>query len=512
MKKKLALILSLVIILTSAAPIAIAAPSPKEEVIYGILGHDGSVEDLYVVNIFDGGHITDYGIYNKLSNLTTKDALTQSDDMITINTESKKFYYQGNLTSTELPWNIEIKYYMDDKEIQAKDLAGRNGKLKITLSITKNPAISDTFYDNYGLQISVILDNKLSTNIVAENATIAEAGGSKQLNFTVLPGNPFEGTITADVKDFEMEAISINAIRLAFDINFDSSQFTGQFSDLIKGIENLDDGAGELLAGLDELSSGIDDYVNGLNAFKNGIGQLSSGAKELYTGASSLSLGLSELVKQNTNINNGALVLQNTAFDAVNSQLQGMGLKLPLLTADNYSNVLSNIPDLEMVKLQLDGIIQFVQGLKGYTDGVSQLGIGAGELTEGIKEFSDSSGEIVASANAIYDGAVKINSGIDELRDGLATYKNGTNEFRNKTSGINNDIDKQINTLLNEISGAGDMVESFVSDKNTEISSVQFVLKTAPIELPEAAAVEPAEPVKLNFWQKLLKLFGLYKE
>lgn len=509
MKKRLALILSILILVSSTAPIAKAAPSPKEEVVYGILNHDGSVKNLYVVNIFDGGDITDYGIYNKLSNLTTKDALGQSDDMITINTDSEKFYYQGNLDSKELPWTIEIKYYIDDNEIPAKDLAGMSGKLKITISINRNPNINATFYDNYGLQISVLLDNKLSKRIVAQNATIAEAGQSKQLNFTVLPGNPFDGTITADVKDFEMEAISINAIRLAFDIDFDSSQFTGQFSDLINGIEELDDGAGELLAALNELASGIDDYTKGLNEFKNGIGQLSSGAKELYTGASSLSLGLSELVKQNTNINNGALALQNTAFDAVNAQLQGMGLGLPALTPDNYSNVLSNMPDLEMVKLQLDGIIQFVQGLKGYTDGVTQLDIGADELTEGIKEFRDSSGEIAASANAIYDGAVRINSGISELKDGLSTYKDGTNEFRSKTSGINNNIDEQINNLLKEISGAGDMTESFVSDKNTEISSVQFVLKTAPIDLPEAAAVQPAEPVKLNFWQKLLKLFGL---
>lgn len=508
MKKKLALILSSILFLTSLTPIALAASSPKEEVVYGLLNHDGSVENLYVVNIFDGGNITDYGIYNKLSNLTTKDALNQVDDMITINTNAEKIYYQGDLASKELPWNIEIKYYINDKEIPAADLAGMTGKLKIKILVTKNPNISGVFYDNFGLQIAVLLDNKISNNIIAENATIAQAAGSKQLNFTVLPGNPFYGTITADVKDFEMDAISINAIRLAFDMNVDSSEFTGQFSELIKGIEDLDDCAGDLLDGLNELSDGIDDYVDGLKAFKSGIGQLSSGAKELYTGASSLSTGLSELVKQNVNINNGAIALQNTAFEAVNAQLQGMDLGLPSLTPDNYSDVLSNIPDLELVKLQLDGIIQFVQGLKGYTDGVVQLSMGAGELSKGIKEFRDSSGEIAASANAIYDGAVKINSGVTELRDGMASYKDGTNEFLTNSSGISTEIDKEINDLLDEISGTGH-VESFVSEKNTEISSVQFVLKTAPIEIPEAPSVESAQPVKLNFWQKLLRLFGL---
>lgn len=510
MKKRLALIMSLIILLSSVAPMVTAAPSPKEEVIYGILSHDGSVENLYVVNIFDGGDITDYGIYNKLINMTTKDTLNQDDDRITVSTDSDKFYYQGNLDTKELPWKIDIKYYIDDKEIPAKDLAGMSGKLKLSIKATKNSNVSGSFYDNFGLQISVTLNNRLSKNIIANNATIAEAAGNKQINFTVLPGNPFEGTVTADVKDFEMDAISINAIRLSFDINVDSNQFTGQFSELIKGIEALDDGAKDLLDGLNELSDGIDDYVEGLNAFKNGIGQLSSGTDELYTGATSLSMGLSELSKQNSDINNGAAALLNAAFDAINAQLQGMGLGIPILTPENYSRILSNIPDLTAIKMQLDGVIQFVQGLKDYTDGVSQLSMGADELTSGIKKFKDSSDEIAAHANAIYDGAVKINSGIKELRDGLTAYKDGTNEFRNKTSGINTEIDNQINELLDEIAGTDDTVESFVSEKNTEITSVQFVLKTSPIEIPKAPVAEVTPPAKLNFWQKLLRLFGLY--
>lgn len=509
MKKKIALILSLILLLTFSIPIANASSSSKEEVIYGILDHDGSVEKLYVVNIFDGGSITDYGVYDKLINLTTSDALKQVDDKITIATESDKFYYQGNLLSKELPWNIEIKYYMDNNEIQALDLAGKSGKLKITIQVSKNPNVVSSFYDNFGLQISVLLSNKLSRNIIAENATIAEAAGSKQLSFTVLPGNTFEGVVTADVSNFEMEPISINAIRLAFDISYDTSEYTEQFDELTKGIVALDDGAADLLAGLSELSDGLSDYVDGLDAFNNGIGQLSSGAKELYTGLSSLNTGLSELAMQNEDINNGAMLLQSTAFEAINKQLQGMGLGLPLLTPDNYSELLANIPDLNVIKLQLDAIIQFVQGLKSYTGGVEQLSAGAKELSEGGKKFKDSSSEIAASTNAIYEGAVKINNGAKELKDGMSSYKEGTSEFRSSTSSISGDIDEQIDELLNNITGSGSNIESFVSDKNTDVSSVQFVLKTAPIELAQAPSVEIAEPVKLSFWQKLLKLFGL---
>lgn len=504
MKKVLAVLLSSILLLSSATPIVLASSAPKEEVVYGLLNPDGSVENLYVVNIFDGGNIIDYGTYSKLSNLTDKEALTYDDNKIFVNTKADKFYYQGYLVSKDLPWNIAIKYYLDDKELSPQDLAGKSGRLRISISVNKNPAINSSFYDNFGLQIGVLLNNKLSSNIEAENATIAEAAGSKQISYTVLPGSPFEGTIIADVKDFEMEPITINGIRMAFDFVLDEDKLAEQFSELEKGLKNLDDGAGSLLAGLSELADGIDDYVVGLKAYKDGIDRFSSGAGDLYRGASALSLGLSELAKQNNNINNGADSLLNAAFDAINTQLQGMGLGLPVLTVDNYGPVLSNIPGLDIIKLQLDGVIQFVQGLKEYTQGVTQLSQGADELKDGINRFKESSEEIAASANALYDGAVRINSGIKELKQGMAAYKDGT-----KALGDGIDVSSFVSDFIDGIFGDVGSVISFVSDKNTDILSVQFVLKTAPIKLPPMPSAEVSEPVKLSFWQKLLRLFGL---
>jgi putative membrane protein len=66
--------------------------------------------------------------------------------------------------------------------------------------------------------------------------------------------------------------------------------------------------------------------------------------------------------------------------------------------------------------------------------------------------------------------------------------------------------------MLSSISGKGDKVVSFVSDKNTNVSSVQFVLKTDPINIPEAPKAAALKPAEESFWQKLLKLFSfIYK-
>lgn len=510
MRKILSFVLVLALLLTSGIPASAAdSSSQKEEVVYGILNLDGSVNHLYVVNIFNGGKITDYGNYSDIRNMTTSENLNKNGDQITLDTTANKFYYQGTLEKKELPWDITIKHFLDDKEISPSELGGKTGKLKITVAVKQNSNLSSTFFDNYALQIGISLDNKLCSNIKADNATVAEAGSKKQLSYTVLPGNGIDIAVTADVHDFIMDAITINGIKLSLGINVDSDEFTGQISELSNAIKGLDDGAGELLDGLSQLSSGMQKYVNGMKAFKDGLGQLSAGTDKLHTGASALKNGLSELAKQNDPILNGAFAIQQATFDSVNAQLGQMGLGLPVLTPENYSKVLSPVPDLAAVKKQLDGVVQFTQGLKGYMNGVSQLSAGASELAKGTGELKASSSVIAASANELYNAANELNMGIKKLRNGLATYKNGSKQLRNGTSDMSSEIDSKVDEMLGTISGKGDKVVSFVSEKNTNVNAVQFVLKTDSINIPEVPKAVAKEPKKLTFWQKLLNLFGV---
>jgi putative membrane protein len=511
MKKVLPFVLIFLLLLSSGVPVSAGnIPSSKEEVVYGLLNLDGSVHNLYVVNIFNGGEITDYGNYSDIRNMTTSEKLNQNGEQITINTAADKFYYQGTLERKELPWDIAIKYFLNGKETSGSELGGKSGALKITVSVKQNNNISSTFFNNYALQIALSLDNKLCSNIKADNATIAEAGSKKQLTYTVLPGNGIDIAVTADVHDFEMEPITINGIKLSLDIDIDSSKFTGQISELVDAIKELDDGAGELLDALNQLACGMQKYTDGMKTFKDGLGQLSIGADKLNLGAASLKNGLSELAKQNDSILSGALAIQQATFDSVNAQLSGMGLGLPVLTPENYSTVLSPIPNLAAVKKQLDGVVQFTQGLKSYVDGVSQLDNGASDLANGALEFKSSSSAIAASANELYNAGAELNAAIKKFRDGLSSYKAGTNELKKGTSHMESEIDNKIDEILKGFSGSGDKIISFVSDKNTNVSAVQFVLKTEPINLPEIQEPAVPKPAKLTFWQKLLKLFGLY--
>ena len=500
-------------------------PSPKEEAVYGILGHDGSVRSLYVVNIFNGGSITDYGSYSEVRNLTTSEKLVRDGDKITIETDAEKFYYQGTLEKKELPWNFEIKYYLDGSELPACELAGKSGRLKIALSVRRNDKFAGSFFGNYALQVSLPLNSRLCSDIVAENAVIAEAGGKKQITWTVLPGKDADLAVTAYVRDFGMDPVTINGIRLAFGIEADTGVFSDRIIQLANAVKELDSGAGELLAGLEQLSDGMRKYTDGLKAFNDGVSRLSSGAGELEAGAAALRDSLRELSGQNAIIMSGAYAIQQATFDAVNARLKEIDQRMPDLTPENYTDVLSQLSQmpgisqlpglsdaLSDVKQQLDGVVQFTQGLEGYTDGVAQLGAGAGELATGASEFSSSAAMLAASSNELFKAGTDLYSAVQKLRDGLASYKAGTGKLRDGTSGIDSEIEKEIDKLLEGILGADEKPVSFVSEKNTNVTAVQFVLRTDAISIPKTADDAAGEPAQLTFPQRLLKLFGLHRE
>ena len=125
----------------------------KEENIYVNLDDSGSIDGVYVVNAYElkkDQKITDYGNYSSLTNLSSDSKLNNDNGKITVNGKKGKFYYQGNLDSAKIPWNVDILYELDGKTMDAKNLAGKSGKLKITMKIRQNKGADKDFFENYG--------------------------------------------------------------------------------------------------------------------------------------------------------------------------------------------------------------------------------------------------------------------------------------------------------------------------------------------------------------------------
>ncbi len=504
--KKLTLLILMVMALL-AQPLSIHAEettTPKTEVIYGLLDPNGNVKAVHVVNVYTESTILDYGDYRQLINLSSNDPITLNGDQIQGQTTTLPLYVQGTLNSTVLPWTITIRYFLDGTEVTPVNLAGKSGRLMITISVVPNAEANPTFAANMALQVGVTLDQHHATDIVSVNATLAQAAASTQLTYTVLPGKSLETAIEATINDFRMDAISLNGIRMAMSFDIDPSALTEQLSALSVAIADLDDGAQELLSGIQAIESGFTSYVNGLAQFEAGMAQLALSMGQLDSGALALSDGLNTLIEQNATLLGGALAIQQATFDAVNASLAGSGI--PILTPENYVAILTGNEPLAAVKAQLDGAVGFTQGLEAYLDGVTQLALGAQGVSDGLAQVNAANQVLAQTATTLYQSAQQLSGAITQLRQGLAAYKKGTGQFEGETANLDERLNDEITAMIDEISGNGDPVQSFVSQKNTGITAVQFVLRTSAIELPKAEIPDDPEPVKRSFWEKLWDL------
>lgn len=699
----------LVSLLAPASALAAEENTPKEEVVYTTLNADGTVGETNVVNIFDlekAGKITDYGNYQSMRNMTGTEEIQYSTDTVTIDAEEGKLYYEGKPESAELPWDISIHYYIDGKEYEGEELAGKSGALKMKIKIAENPSGDSSFYDGYALQLSVTLDTEKCKNIDAPDATLANVGSDKQLTYTILPGEGADLEITADVAEFAMEAPSINGIPLNLDIEVDEEALMDQITELLDAIEQLDDGAGalndgvgelqdgaqtELQGGVDQLEDGAGQLYGGTSELRSGGVSLQSGAYGLQTGAESLDVGVrslnsgiqqiqealntlngqsaglkggsakfkesltnlqteldkvavtsedlsalttasSQIMTGINDLSSGASTLgQNvsvSAYKAVMAQngldvdslsqnntaaagninsliaslqteianLQAQGAdtatlesqvsqlsSIPALLMENnagiagtenylssvegnisslaegaaglqtnyaafdasianLANILGNLePQMTALSDAVDALVsaygELDGGIASYTDAVGAITEGYSEVSKGVAELAEGSGalaegsqelyngtasllagivEIYQGAGTLYDGTGELDdgvasllAGIAELRDGAGELKDGTSEFREQTDGMDSEIDEKIDELLESVTGGNQEIHSFVSDKNTEVESVQFVIQGEAIQEPEEEEPEEEEAEPMNAWQKLMNLFGL---
>lgn len=648
------LIVSLLLVMSPLTVLAQANTNAKEEVIYGILEGNGEVEEAYVVNIFDGsGEIIDYGDYSRVKNMTSEEELMMDGDQITVNNQAERLYYEGILKTNELPWNISIRYFMDGVEYLAEEIVGKSGALEIALDITENTKLDPFFFENYGLQATIILDTEKAKNILAEDATIANVGKDKQLTYTILPGKGADLLIEADVEDFEMEAISINGIHLnlGLDFDMDDADLMDKVEELMSGVAQLDqgteslksgvgqlkEGSTELGSGAKKLAEGTTDLDSGVDALQKGIEEMNQALQLLDSQSDSLIEGsaefkaalkeiqsqlgdltieadkIQELTTASSEIKKGieqlneslALLDQNVGYEQYKDQVNAKGLDIDELEAGNqealstlnpliqkieaFAEKLKGVAGLESAGEELTELIaglvgietllegnqaalsgtelyldevsnsihQIYQGSSGLNESYTQFDaaiselVGSlsklvgklpeltgaidllvekyGEFDQGVNLYTEGVAQVLMGQQEVLAAAANLNAGTHSLRaaslnlyghmddlmrgttdlyTGADQLAEGTNEFRERTKNMDEEVQEEIDATLLEIMGDASETISFVSDKNTQVESVQFVLKTNDLMMDdEEEEIVEEEPTEASFWEKLKNLF-----
>lgn len=638
------------------AVLAEGTEKQKEEVVYIITDAQGTVDSVNVVNICGSGNITDYGEYSSVKMLTDTDPIKLDGDKVTFETDKEQVYYQGTMEDAQIPWNIALAYELDGKKVTAEELAGQSGKLCMHIVISENKACKHNYYEEYALQATLLLDTELCSNIVADNATLANVGADKQISYTVLPGKGLDAVIEADVQNFEMDAPMINGIQLNLDVDIDESELTDKVTDIMDATKKLSDGATELSDGVNELQDnqkklkdgteelysgvsrldqGIATFSQGVTAMKEGINTLNNQSSTLTGGSAKMlstlkklqkslddvsvsTENLKKLTESSAAIKSGIADLsaaartlqQGISYDIFKAAMKEKGLDIDELTNGNTQAAASLTEQIQQLKqtsdqiksipgydadpayaaqaTQLDtqiasltnvvtllngnnaalggvstylttaaggmqqlseglgtlnvqytafdaaiteltqtlsglitnlselkkGVDELVesdkkldQGIIDYTGGVRKIAENYKKLVSGVSDLTAGSKELLKGSGTLKDGTEKLYNGVLELCDGSTELSDKVGEFKDKTSNMDTQVEESIDDMIGSISGGDAKPVSFASSKNTNVKSVQFVIKMTGVEKPDTEEKEQDTAQKESLWDKLVSLF-----
>lgn len=419
-------------------------------------------------------------------------------------------------SASNLPVDLNIKYYLDDKEISAADLAGQSGHVKIVFNYSTTAKYQDKlvpFLSLTGLQLDgTKFKNVKVTNgkIISEgdNITVAGyalAGLNYDLGTDLLPES---FTLEADATNFELGTTYTLATNEIF-TDLDTSKLS-TVDDLVNSMNQLGSGINQILIGSQSLENGISQLANGITALQSGASDLNNGANQLAEGASKLSTkvsdqlapsiialdsGLSSLSANSANITSGAMQIFQALLDSTSAEI---GIQL---TPENYTTVLTNIinnpatPASVIVKLTqakylFDSYANFYAGLNQYTGNVDYIATQTPALSAGAKQLASGTADLADGANQLLDGTVALKTGVDTLASGASQLSSGSQSLTSgiatfKSSGIDRLVNFANQNLANftaNVRATISAAKSYKNYKSPNATSVKFIFKTPSIK------------------------------
>lgn len=470
-------------------------PTEKTETVYSVLNSDGSISDTIVSswlhdedginNIKETLNLTD------VKNIKSNEKPSKDGNTYTWNAKGNDVYYEGTATK-QLPVSVKIRYELDGQEMSAKDIEGKSGHLKLTISFTNNYSKvkningkSIVIHPSYLAGGMLNMSTGKFSNVKCESGKIVNDGTNEMLAFANIPG------LNETLKSAGLDKVN-NQLGISDDVTVEADVNDFDLGSIMVGMTNEIDLASELgdIGSVSELTDGIDQLIEADDQLIDGSKQLYDGTTQLKEQAAPLT-GSSDQVRQ---LSAGAIQLN----DGVKALQTG-------LTA--YTN---SVDALAAGSQQLYGI---PQGVSQIQTGVSgNLGQGKTNLLDGATQLNEGLKQLEAQVNAIKPDQLKdmqdqVSTSIETLKgmkkllgndvqtlstlqdtlggavttlDTLANSKTG--ELTQKIGAVMTDVDTlktQINDDKKIIDKHNEDIKNKVKDINDQIDAINLQIKTA---------------------------------
>lgn len=426
-------------------------PTEKTETVYSVLNSDGSISDTIVSswlhdedginNIKETLNLTD------VKNIKSNEKPSKDGNTYTWNAKGNDVYYEGTATK-QLPVSVKIRYELDGQEMSAKDMEGKSGHLKLTISFTNNYSeVKNINGKSIVIHPSYLAGGMLNmstgnfSNVKCESGKIVNDGTNEMLAFANIPG------LNETLRSAGLDKVN-NQLGISDDVTVEADVNDFDLGSIMVGMTNEIDLASELgdIGSVSELTDGIDQLIEADNQLIDGSKQLYDGTTQLKEQAAPLT-GSSDQVRQ---LSAGAIQLNDG------------------------------------VKALQTGISQYTAGASAINEGVNQLyGIpqGAAQISEGITTYKTQS----------------LVSGIDDLSAGLDTFRQKVNARLSsadteammvqlgKAEGVLNKMSDTLKTDADIVSGLDqamkkanvpDILKHLKEVKETQLPALQNAINT----------------------------------
>lgn len=334
----------------------------KNETVYTILNADGSIKKTtineHLINDEKLDTIYDYTDLNNIVNINGNETYKLEDKKLTWQAYGNDIFYKGTYED-ELPVDIKITYYKDDKEVSYKDILGDSGNIKIVIKYENKDSHNvyvngknETLYTPFVVTSSMTLSSDKDKNVSVTNGKVISLGTKEEVVAVMAPGL--------------YESLDIDSLKAIDEtvIEYETTNFslpTMYFFVTPKLISSSDINA------LDN----IDDLYDKANLLQSNMDKINAGANSLKEGSNKLKDALKEKV---TTINNTENTLSSEDIDKIKEAvLEGVNNKYTdeykkAIGDMAYQEVLDSISSDDTISKALqDSIEEYIQNtLKEY--------------------------------------------------------------------------------------------------------------------------------------------------
>ena len=353
----------------------------KTESVYVNTDYYGTVTKMNIYNNYEIANvdkILDHGDYSKIQVITGDNKPSISGDEISWSTSGdKKLGYISTFKNLDLkknlPWNVELSYYLNGVETLAEELPHKSGLIKVVIKVIPNKEAPEVYQNNYMMEVKASFDMSKYLSVTSNEAIEAQVGNTKSLTFIVLPGREKELSIEMGSDDFSMSGITFAMVPLE--------------GDILDLVQDVVEDRNNIRKALDTTNESLDVILNQVNASTQNLDRISKSSAQLNSGLNAI------------NQNNSKRI------DTI-EELKG---ELDLLSGD--ANKLDS---------DIAGAIQDVDYLKGRTKKITDL---IKELNSSLEELKANLSKNEKDLERLETRSKKLHSDLDTLEDLLINTK-----------------------------------------------------------------------------------------